>query len=511
MTITNAINICDDISSRLADSLGQRKYNLWFDRSAKLEFDTQASLLNLSVPTQFAADWIQRNFKQIILATASDVCGQAITLQLLITPSAFSDQPDQSEASPANGVNNTPTDQATANLRASETSFQKFTPSTTTRAAKTLSKLRHKLEDFIVGPSNELAFTAASKMIDPSLMAGNPLFIHGGCGLGKTHLLQGICRKMIEAHPQAKVEYMTGEQFTNEYLTAIRTNNFDSFRKKMRNLELLAIDDIHFLANKNATQQEFLHCFDAISQSGARVVLASDCHPRQMKNFQEALVSRCICGMVVEVKPPETQTRIKIVQALAKRRNLPLMETVIQVIASRSQGSVREIEGSLTKLQAMASVQQLRAAPNTQHVGFGENLTVASAATPTTIGLNLVQQLFDHEQTGVTRIVRFEHVIDHVTKHLQVPKEQVIGSSRHRHIVLARSLTIYLSRKLTSLSFPEIAHKMERKTHSTIITASQRVEKQLKEDKTVDLPHQMETIKLASLVDQLEQEIRHSK
>ncbi len=511
MTTANAINTCEMISNHLQDALGEQKYSLWFDRSARLDFNQQDDQLHIRVPNQFVADWIQKNYTPQLNSATLAACGHRVTFTLDIAPKAFSEQTAQAQAAPnaphsaSQSAPNSPPN------KNPNTSGPASHPNATQhpRGAKTLAKLRHKLEDFIIGPSNELAFAAASKMIDSVAMTVNPLFIHGGCGLGKTHLLQGICRKMIQQHPRAKVEYMTGEQFTNEYLTAIRTNHFDTFRKKMRNLDLLAIDDIHFLANKNATQQEFLHCFDAISQSGARVVLASDCHPKQMRNFQEALVSRCVCGMVVEVKNPETQTRARIVQALAKRRNLPLMETVIQVIASRSHGSVREIEGSLTKLQAMASVQQMN---RSHHSGFGQHLTMASAATPTTIGLGLVQQLFDHEQLGTQRrIVQFQHVIDHVTSALQVPKEQVIGSSRHRHIVLARSLTIYLARNLTSLSFPEIAQKMSRKTHSTIITACQRVEKQLAQDISVNLPHAMVTTKLASLVEELKQEIRHGK
>lgn len=460
-TATSPNDVNTRLAGHLADTLGTRRYELWFKRSARFAFIGDDNTLRVTVPNRFVADWIERNFGPQLDDAAHAVIGPAVRVDLRIDPEGFeppsarpgaerSEAPDSPPARPAPAL---------------------------PRHAQPHPALRHKLDDFIVGPSNQLAHAAAARLVEDHHGPSHPVFLHGGCGLGKTHLLQGVCTRMLERNPHARVHYTTGEQFTNDYITAVRTNKLDAFRRRIRSLDLLAVDDVHFIANKQATQQEFLHSFDQIELGGARVILASDCHPKLIKQFSEALISRCVRGLVVQVHRPDAETRLKLVEALAQRRGLRLQPGVAQVLADRCEGSVREIEGMLTKLSALAALGSA-SSPGLAAPRVG-------ASTPMPIGHALLRRLFDADgfpSSRPRRPVRFATILDTVCTELGVARQQVLGSGRHKHVVLARSMTIHLARQLTSMSYPEIAAAMDRPNHSTIITAAQRVQKQLEED-----------------------------
>lgn len=487
-TTSSAVPASSRIAQRLAGQIGARRYSMWFDHTARFSYSEDDRRLQVAVPNRFVADWIGRNFEDALRRAAADEMGQQIDLLVEVKPDLFGDtQPTAAlvEASPPQGL---------------------ALPPARARGAEAAPASRHRLEDFIVGASNELAFAAAQRLVEDEHHPTNPLFIHGGCGLGKTHLLQGVCRRMLDRHPDARVLYATGEQFTNDFLAAMRANKLEAFRKKIRRLDLLAVDDVHFIANKAATQQEFLHSFDAIELGGARVVLASDSHPKLIRQFSEALVSRCVRGMVVEIRPPDTATRARIVRALAHRRGLCLLETVIDVIASRCNGSVREIEGTLTKLHALSTLtQQRRGVSEGASEGLSGGGGTSGAGEP--IGHALVNHLFDVEVAQAPRrIVRFDSILSVVALELGVARPLILGNGRHQHAVLARSLVIHLARQMTTMSYPEIAAAMGRRNHSTIITAAQRIEKQLLENLRVTMPATMEQLPLAELA----QRLRHA-
>jgi len=206
-----------------------------------------------------------------------------------------------------------------------------------------------RLEDFVVGESNRLAFAASLQVADGASDAPGILFLHGDCGVGKTHLLQGIVRRRTQRAPRQVVRYVTAEHFTNEYIAAVRDGSLDQFRKRLRRVDLLAIDDIHFFANKSATQAEFLHTIDAIDLTGARVALVSDEHPRHIRKFSQSLVSRFLSGMVVRVERPDRDTRSQLVRRLARERGLDLTAAAEDLVAGRCAGSIREIEGAITR------------------------------------------------------------------------------------------------------------------------------------------------------------------
>lgn len=526
---TTADMMCARISSKLAQDLGPRRYAMWFDRSALLDYREHEQELEVAVPNRFVAEWISKNFDSHLQAAAENELGHSVTLNIQVQAHRFDGLADsQAVASSVGRDTSKGKTSSHQNDGKAGVSLKPVVSKTTIsrrsgavdmpehrRASRTA--LRHHLDNFIVGPSNELVYAAACRLGDLEQSQATPLFVHGGCGLGKTHLLQGICRRVLDQNPEARVMYFTSEAFTNEFLAAVRSNNVASFRNKIRRLDLLAVDDIHFIANKQATQQEFLHCFDAIDLGGARVVLASDSHPKLIKQFSEALVSRCVRGLVVEVRSPDAVTRARLIRAIAAKRGINLMDSVVEVLASRCSGSVRDIEGLLTKLHALAGLSPRHTSPAREGVAAlggnasdGNDLTSEAARTADLqqtgggIGHMLVNQLFAAELSHAPRhAIRFESIMDVVSQQMGVSKALIAGSGRKQVQVLARSLVIHLTRQMTNMSYPEIAAAMGKGAHSTIITADQRIIGQLAADKKVLVPQTMEELSLLDLVDRL--------
>ncbi|MBX3358144.1 MAG: hypothetical protein KF745_06930 [Phycisphaeraceae bacterium] len=356
------------------------------------------------------------------------------------------------------------------------------------------------LDDFVVGESNRLAHNAAMAISTPDSSSILRLFVHGQCGLGKTHALQGTARRFKELNPAAIVRYTTGEAFTNEFIAAVRAGPAacEKFRRQYRAVDLLCIDDVHFLANKQATQSELLHTFDAIDLSGARVVLASDGHPRQISRFSEALVSRFMAGMVVEIRPPERELRERLVRRIAQRRGLPMEEAAVKAIAelagppaARTPASIRELEGMVTRVEA---VWRLMPASD-------------AGTVATSIGLVTVRTALLGDSGAASgrprRPVRVAHIILAACEMLGVEKEDFTGRGRHKRVVLARSIVSHLARRLTTASFPEIAREMGRPNHSTIVTAVQRFEGQLAAGSAAGLESDLAGVSLTELCDRI--------
>jgi chromosomal replication initiator protein len=298
-----------------------------------------------------------------------------------------------------------------------------------------------------------MAYNAALYVAEFPGVQYNPLFIHGNCGLGKTHLLQGICKKFIDFHPTKRWIYLTGEEFTNEFLSALRNNKLDIFRRKMRDLDLLVIDDVHFLAGKKATQEEFLHTFNAIEAMGRQVVMASDNHPKMIEAFGESLINRFVSGMVVRIDPPNFATRCEILRSISLRGGLHLPEEVICWVARRVTQNVRELEGAVTRIAAHV---QLTGRP-------------ADAA--------LAQDALGDLDRQLVAPVRPENILQAICNYFGLEHKDLMSGRRQRTISLARSVAMFLIRKTAKLSFPEIGVRMGKRNHSTVISACRRIEK----------------------------------
>jgi chromosomal replication initiator protein len=322
-------------------------------------------------------------------------------------------------------------------------------------------RLRHDVESFIVGQSNQLAYNAALYVAEFPGAQYNPLFIHGNCGLGKTHLLQGLCKRFIEHHPTKRWMYLTGEDFTNEFLTCLRANKLDTFRRKIRDLDLLVIDDVHFLGGKKATQEEFLHTFNAIEAMGRQVVMASDNHPKMIEEFGESLINRFVSGMVVRIDPPNFATRVEILRALSQRNKLMLSEEVTAWVARRVTQNVRELEGAINRIAAHVQLD-----------GRPADIAVA-------------QQALGDLDRQLVAPVKPENILQSVCTYFGLEHKDLMSGRRQRTISLARSVAMYLVRKTAKLSFPEIGHRMGKRNHSTVISACRRIERAVQHNESL--------------------------
>ena len=316
------------------------------------------------------------------------------------------------------------------------------------------SRLRHDLQTFVVGASNQLAHNAASHVAQFPGTQYTPLFIHGGCGLGKTHLLQGICRRFVELQPTKRWAYMTGEEFTNEFVTAMHSNKLDVFRRRMREMDLLVIDDVHFLSGKKATQEEFLHTFNAIEAMGRQVVMASDSHPKMIEEFGESLINRFVSGMVVRVDPPNYSMRCEILKRLADRHHVTISSDVITWIARRVTQNVRELEGAITRIAAHSKlnsrpVDELMAQ---EALGDLERQHIQPIGRRTSCRRSAITSPWLTRTSSPTAAT---------TRQPATIGGHVPGAQDGR------------------LSYPEIGHLLNKKNHSTVISACRRIEKAL--------------------------------
>jgi chromosomal replication initiator protein len=445
----------DSTSSRITKHLirriGKNKFNLWFG-AAHLGYGAEG--LIVTVANRFTADWIDSHYHDHLLRVAEQELGEGAAVDLNVEPSMAA----TSEAAPATTAH----PNAQAPVR----------PITRTASA---SDGRHRLEDMVIGPFNELAVTTARRMVEEADHPVSALFVHGDCGLGKTHLLQGICRRFAERCPTGKWLYLSAEQFVNRYVQSVRSNSLSHFRKRLRGLDLLAVDDVQLLANKSATQNEFQHTFDEIALNGARILLASDSPPKMIRALNPSLMSRFLSGMVVRIDTADRPTLARIVTAMARRRGLILQEAAAEALSERVT-SIREAEGLVTKLAAVVRLSEPRRRPGDP------------------IGLDAVRRLLAEEGRAepTSAPIRLEHIVKTVASSLGVETSKIYSPSRHRRVVMARSLAIYLARQLTTMSYPELARALNRSNHSTIVTAAQRVERQIKQQQLAGLiesPH----------------------
>jgi chromosomal replication initiator protein len=486
----SCISAHDPQLERLADAIAQRvgpqRFHVWFNNSTRL--DLKHDNLEIAVPNDFISEWIGKNFSRPIQEAAHEVLGGPVAIRFAVMPQLFVKRTESTnlEAIAADmNPNLQPRDlhahgrsmpmidkspQVTPHRNAAAISqpVRPMPPAinpATNRSAMPMDsaaalgclavrpRLRHDLGSFVVGTSNHMAHNAASYVAEFPGVQYNPLFIHGNCGLGKTHLLQGLCKKFIEHHPTKRWLYLTGEEFTNEFLAALRNNKLDVFRRKMRELDLLVIDDVHFLGGKKATQEEFLHTFNAIEAMGRQVVMASDNHPKMIEAFGESLINRFVSGMVVRIDPPNFAMRCEILRSLSLRSGLHLPEEVINWVARRVTQNVRELEGAITRITA--------------HVNLTGRPADAALAT---------DALGDLDRQMIAP-VKPENILQAICNYFGLENKDLMSGRRQRTISLARSVAMFLIRKTAKLSYPEIGIRMGKRNHSTVISACRRIEK----------------------------------
>jgi len=463
------IDIVSQMELKIAEKLGPQRYKVWFKNSTR--FTVADGHLKVSTPNAFICGWIERHFADVIAEVAREVTGTEHQVSFAVDSRLLHALRKRQLDSQAEFIAKNPERVARRHRR---------------EGAPPPRKLRGRFDELVVGPANQLAVSVVRTIVDRSANAYSPIFIHGGSGLGKTHLLSALGNTLREKHPSCRWAYLTGDEFTNEFVLGIRTNQVEAFRQRYRQVDVLIIDDVHFLANKKATQEEFLHTFNAIEAQRKHVVLASDSQPRLIGQFSEQLVNRFIAGMVVRIDPPDFDMRCEILRrraSVATRKPVP--EDVIAYIAENLTANVRELEGALLKLVMFSSISH----------------------QPMTLSLAR-HALADHLQR-TQRVLGLDQIDQTVATYFGLTPADLHTSRKTRTIALARGIAMYLARKHTDMSFPEIGRFMGNKNHSTVILANRRIEKQLQDDAIVrrQTPAGFQEEHLRAIVEKLEEQL----
>jgi chromosomal replication initiator protein len=451
--------ITDEISAvyeALARRVGPQKFRIWFKNSTKLTL--AAGYLKVGVPNLFIANWIESHFLNEITEAVQEAVGGTRNVTFIIDPELSGNQ------------RRTQLDSQAHLVKKAQNRTGLLRPRATTAGVKPGKQLKLSLNTFIVGPSNELAYNAAKVVVNEEQSPFNPLFVHGGYGVGKTHLLQGICNAVRDKRPQTNWLYLSAEEFANQFVLALKLKKLEAFRRRMRQTDLLAIDDIHFLASKPSTQEEFLHTFNTINLAGKQVVLASDAHPKMIGQLSEKLVNRFVSGMVVKVDTPDFETRCRICRQYAasmmrttlggrlhsKSGTSPISESVVKYIAENLRTNVRELEGALLKLIAFSSLQN-------------EKIT-----------LSMARAVLAEHLARTDPIVHISDIESAAATYFGITPADIHSSKKDRTVALARHFSMYLTRKHTKMSSSEVGRFMGNKNHATVLLACKKIDELLK-------------------------------
>ena len=432
-----AQEIWDSASRELRRRLSEGHYSAWFGHARPLDLDGDTFVM--AVPSGFTKTWIEDHHLDILNETVSSAHGTKLSIALVTDESLGPEElvQDAGAEVPPVEVNEAPAPNETLAIHP-----------------------KYTFESFVIGSSNRFAHAAALAVAEAPAQAYNPLFIYGGAGLGKTHLLQAIARYVNDFHPNLVVRYVSTEQFMNEFILALQRRTIPEFHKRYRVADLLLIDDIQFLEGKERTQEEFFHTFNALHPK-SQLVITSDRAPKKISTLEERLRTRFEWGLLTDIQPPDLETRLAILQKKAESESLPASPEVLSFIASRIQTNIRELEGALIRVGAYASL------------------------TRSEISLDLAQSVLqsllpDAHETRVTP----DLVISVAAEYFALTPEEIRSSSRTRPLVDARQMAMYLCRELTDLSLPKIGERFGGRDHSTVLHAAGKIRHQMQERET---------------------------
>jgi chromosomal replication initiator protein len=435
-------------------SLSQATFETWFRRTALLRVDEASSTFTIGVSSGFAKDWIEERYRSLIAQTIAKIVGYSVTLQVEVVSEAELDAHGALA-----GKRSASTDGATPLHAAAPAGDAVRVVDASEPTRPTNLNARYTFATYVVGSASRLAHAASQSVSERPGGAYNPLFLYGGTGLGKTHLLHAIGNAVMERSPKRRVLYITGEAFTNEFILSIQQGAADAFRSRFRKIDVLLIDDIQFIADKERTQEEFFHTFNALHSAGKQIVITSDRTPKEISLLEERLRSRFEWGLIADISSPDLETRIAILRSKVDESGVVVADEVLEQVARRVQSNVRELEGALTRLVAVGRLS-------------GMPVTMELAA----------RVLSEAVYPSPKRILEPEQVVAVVAEHYGMTVEQLRGPKRDREIVVPRQIAAYLSREETDASLVRIGGALGGRDHSTIIHACSKIEREMSYD-----------------------------
>ena len=428
-------------------SLSPANFETWLRDTVLVDVDD--SRFKIAVPNGFAKDWLETRYRSLISQTLARIVGYSVQVEFVVRPAG-----ETPRVAAANGSSGS----SAANGAAPALSQPVRVEATRVGApdgASTNINARYTFSNFIVGSANRLAHAASLSVAERPGHAYNPLFLYGGVGLGKTHLMHAIGNAVVARFPRKRVVYATSEKFTNEFITSIQQGKIDEFRARYRRIDLLLIDDIQFIADKERTQEEFFHTFNAIHEDGKQIVLSSDRPPKQIITLEERLRSRFEWGLIADLTAPDLETRIAILRAKAEDSAVPIGSDVIEFIARKVVSNIRELEGALNRVVAYASM----------------------GAMPITIELAqavLSNVLYNPKKRQVTT----EKIARAVADYYGVGLDALRGQKRDKAIVTPRQIAMFLMREETDVSLLRIGAELGGRDHSTVLHAYDKINRE---------------------------------
>ena len=424
-------NLWDKTLDIIKSELSEVSFNTWIKSCEPMSISSDT--IKISVPNSFTQDILDKRYKDLVVNAIKAVCSKLYKIEFII----MSDDYDKDE-------NNTPeiSKSIIVNDEMSSTLNPKYT-----------------FKSFVIGNSNRFAHAASLAVAESPAKAYNPLFIYGGVGLGKTHLMHAIGHYILASNPNAKVVYVSSEKFTNELINAIKDDKNEEFRNKYRNVDILLIDDIQFIAGKERTQEEFFHTFNALHDANKQIILSSDRPPKEIPTLEDRLRSRFEWGLIADIQVPDFETRMAILKKKADVENLNVANEVMGYIATKIKSNIRELEGALIRIIAYSSLTN-------------REVTVDLAT----------EALKDIISKKQGKHVTIDTIQDIVSSYFNLRIEDLKSQRRTRNVVYPRQIAMYLSRKLTDMSLPKIGEEFGGRDHTTVIHAYEKISENLKID-----------------------------
>ena len=419
-------------------ALSKANYETWFKDTAIVSEEDDVFMVG--VPNAFAREWLENKYRSQVRETLQRLIGRTVDVRF-VNMTASSARTDRPVAAMPATISTTTADRSRE------------------APVGALLNPRYTFSTFVVGSNNRLAHAAALSVAERPGHSYNPLFIYGGSGLGKTHLMHAIGHAVTGRHPKKRVAYATSEKFTNEFINSIRAQKGEEFRERYRRIDVLLIDDIQFLTGKEGTQEEFFHTFNAIHEEGKQIVLSSDRPPKAIERLEDRLRSRFEWGLIADISSPDLETRIAILRAKAEAQSVPVPPPVIDFLAQRIVSNIRELEGALTRIVAYAT---LNAVPVT-----------------TQLAQEILQNiLYNPRQKTLSP----EKIVEAVARYYGVPVDQLRGKARDKQVVLPRQIAMYLMREETEAPLLRIGEALGGRDHSTVLHGCEKIEREMAEN-----------------------------
>jgi chromosomal replication initiator protein len=430
----------------IEQKISKPSFETWLKSTKAISL--KGTTLIVEAPNEFAREWLDGNYKDILTEILYDLVGENMTLRFVIPNTNLEEEP----------------------VTPSTATKKQTKQETSTDSPNSMLIPKYTFETFVIGSGNRFAHAASLAVAEAPAKAYNPLFIYGGVGLGKTHLMHAIGHYVLEHNPDAKVVYLSSEKFTNEFINSIRDNRPEDFRNKYRNVDILLIDDIQFLAGKESTQEEFFHTFNALHEENKQIVISSDRPPKEIPTLEDRLRSRFEWGLITDITPPDLETRIAILRKKAKAEGLDIPNEVMLYIANQIDTNIRELEGALIRVVAYSSLENKDI-----------NADLAAEALKSII------------PSSKPKTITIKDIQREVGEEYGIKMEDFVSKKRTKTIAFPRQIAMYLSRELTDSSLPKIGEEFGGRDHTTVIHAHDKISKMLDEDP--QLKKQIEEIK----------------